>query len=143
MPAAKNGDHVRVHYTGKFSDGEVFDSSREGEPIHFTLGTDDVIPGFDAAVCGMNIGDRKTVTIPATDAYGPIRDDMFLDVPREDIPSDVKLEVGDAYQLKNDLGEELHVVIAEIYDDAVTLDANHPLAGVDLTFELELVAIEG
>lgn len=140
MSQATTGDTVRVHYTGKLDEGEVFDSSRQREPLEFTLGGGQVIPGFDQAVAGMRPGEEKTVTIPAGEAYGPRRDELFLKVERDRLPAHLDPEVGQQLQMSQ--GEQVAMVtIAEVTDEGVILDANHPLAGRDLTFELELVEI--
>jgi peptidylprolyl isomerase len=140
MAEARTGDTVRVHYTGKLDDGEVFDSSRGREPLEFTLGEGRVIPGFEAAVAGMDPGDEKSVRIPADEAYGPRRDDMVMVVERERLPA--HLEPGVGQQLQMAQGDQVAVVtVTDVSDEAVTLDANHPLAGRDLTFDLELVEI--
>ncbi len=141
MSQAKNGDTVKVHYTGTLQDGSVFDSSREREPLEFTLGSGQLIPGFEEAVIGMSIGDSKTITIAADDAYGQYREDMRMEVPMEQFPDNIKPEVGQQLQLSNPDGSTFLVVIREISDTGVTLDANHPLAGKDLTFEIELVEV--
>jgi peptidylprolyl isomerase len=140
MAQANSGTTVRVHYTGKLDDGQVFDSSRQREPLEFTLGGGQVIPGFDQAVAGMEPGEAKTVTIPADEAYGGRSEELFLRVERDRLPPDLEPEVGQQLQM-NQGGQVAIVTVAEVADDAVTLDANHPLAGKDLTFELELVEI--
>jgi peptidylprolyl isomerase len=140
MPEAKDGATVRVHYTGKLDDGQVFDSSREREPLEFTLGGGQVIPGFEAAIRGMGPGEEKTVRIPADEAYGERRDDMVMVVERERIPENIEPDVGQQLQIAQ--GGQLAVVtVTDVADESVTLDANHPLAGRDLTFVLELVEI--
>lgn len=140
MKEAKSGDTVRVHYTGTLSDGSVFDSSRGRSPLEFTIGAGQVIAGFDDAVTGMHVGDDKTVTIAAEDAYGPRRSDLMLRVGRTQFPEHLAPAVGQQLQLSQE--NELFVVtVREVTDDAVVLDANHPLAGEDLTFALELVEI--
>ena len=141
MTAAKSGDTVRIHYTGTLSDGSVFDSSDGREPLEFTLGAGQVIPGFDAAVDGMAVGDRKVAEIPADEAYGPRHDQAVQDVPRADIPAEIPLEVGLQLQMQSPTGQVMPVTVTAITDDAVTLDANHMLAGKDLTFAIELVSI--
>ncbi len=141
MAQAKPGDTVRIHYTGTLADGSEFDSSREREPLAFTLGAGQVIPGFDAAVAGMQVGDSKTVTIPAAEAYGEPRLELVVRVPRAQVPPNVELRVGQRLQLGRG-DQALLVVVQEVDDDEVVLDGNHPLAGEDLTFALELVAIE-
>jgi peptidylprolyl isomerase len=140
MPQAKAGDTVRIHYTGTLKDGTVFDSSQGREPLEFTLGAGQVIPGFDAAVSGMEVGARRTVTIPADEAYGPRRDDMLLAIPREQVPPHVNPAVGEQLQVGQGQ-EQFLVTVAEVNEREVVLDGNHPLAGEDLTFALELVGI--
>ncbi|HYD51258.1 MAG TPA: peptidylprolyl isomerase [Gemmatimonadaceae bacterium] len=141
MRQASNGDTVSVHYTGTLADGMPFDSSEGRDPLRFTLGAGQVVPGFDAAVTGMTVGETKTVTIPAAEAYGATRPDLVLSVPRSQVPPGMTLEVGQRLQMGRG-DQAFPVVVKEIGDEAVTLDANHPLAGEDLTFELELVAID-
>ena len=140
MPEAKRGDTVRVHYTGTLEDGTVFDSSREREPLEFSLGIGQVIPGFDQALTGMKPGESKKVTIPAAEAYGPYRSELVLVVDRSEFPPDIEPGIGDQFQLSQD-GQSFVVNVTDVTDQAVTLDANHPLAGEDLTFDLELVEI--
>jgi peptidylprolyl isomerase len=140
MAQAKAGDTVRVHYTGTLDDGKQFDSSEGGEPLTFTLGEGTVIPGFDRAVTGMAVGDERSVTIPAEDAYGPHRDELTLRVPRSELPSHLQLHEG--AQLRMEQGDQVMVVTVRALDDeSVTLDGNHPLAGEALTFALRLVEI--
>ena len=141
MTAAKSGDTVRIHYTGTLSDGSVFDSSEGREPLEFTLGAGQVIPGFDAAVDGMAVGDKKTAEIPCDQAYGPRQDGAMQDVPRADIPAEIPLEVGLQLQMRAPSGQVIPVTVAALTDETVTLDANHALAGQDLTFAIELVSI--
>jgi peptidylprolyl isomerase len=140
MSQAKQGDTVRVHYTGTLDDGQEFDSSRGHDPLTFTIGAGAVIQGFDDAVTGMAEGDEKRVTIPAAEAYGPRRDELTVQIPRTELPSDLELEQGT--QLRMEQGEQSIVVtVREMDDETVTLDANHPLAGESLTFDLRLVEI--
>lgn len=141
MTAAKSGDTVRIHYTGTLSDGSVFDSSEGRDPLEFTLGTGQVIPGFDAAVDGMSVGDSKVAEIPADQAYGPRQDQAVQDVPRADIPAEIPLEVGLQLQMQSPTGQVMPVTVTAISEETVTLDANHMLAGKDLTFAIELVSI--
>ncbi len=141
MTAAKSGDTVRIHYTGTLSDGSVFDSSEGRDPLEFTLGSGQVIPGFDNAVDGMSVGDKKVAEIPADQAYGPRQDDAMQDVPREQIPAEIPLEVGLQLQMQAPTGQVVPVTVVEITDETVKLDANHMLAGKDLTFAIELVSI--
>ena len=140
MTQAKQGDTVRVHYTGTLQDGQEFDSSRGLDPLTFTIGAGSVIQGFDDAVTGMAVGDEKRVTIPAEDAYGARRDELTLRLPRTELPADLEIEEGS--QLRMEQGDQSIVVtVREMDDEAVTLDANHPLAGEALTFDLRLVEI--
>jgi peptidylprolyl isomerase len=141
MAQAKRGDTVRVHYTGTLDDGQEFDSSRGLDPLTFTLGTGSVIQGFDDAVTGMAVGDEKRVTIPAEEAYGPRREELTLQLPRAELPADMEIEEGT--QLRMEQGDQSIVVtVRQLDEESVTLDANHPLAGESLTFELRLVDID-
>ncbi|MFP5286460.1 MAG: peptidylprolyl isomerase [Thermoanaerobaculia bacterium] len=140
MAEAKNGDTVRIHYTGTLDDGTVFDSSEGQQPLEFTLGSGEVIPGFEAAIQGLHPGEKKEVTIGSDDAYGSHRSDWVLVIDREDFPDHIQPEVGQQLQLSQG-GQSFVVTVTEVTDASVTLDANHPLAGKDLTFELELVEI--
>lgn len=139
---AKTGDTVQVHYTGTLTDGTLFDSSAGREPLQFRLGTGMVIKGFDDGVAGMNIGDKKQIHIPVDEAYGPMQDDLVFTFNRSDIPDDMPLEVGMQLNMHEDGNPQPIVVTIVSFDQAnVTVDANHPLAGKDLIFDLELVAI--
>lgn len=140
--AAKAGDTVRVDYTGTLSDGTEFDSSRDRGPLEFTIGAGQMIPGFDAAVNGMKVGEKKTVTIPPEQAYGNYSEDMVLVVPRSELPPDITPEVGLKLQMQSNTGATAIATITEVAPDTVTLDANHQLAGKSLTFEIELVEIK-
>ncbi len=142
MQQAKSGDTVRVHYHGTLTDGSVFDSSRERDPLEFTVGSGQVIKGFDTAVDGMAVGDTKTVHIPVAEAYGDRREDMMMEFPLSQFPTDVKVEPGLELHMSDDQGHVFPVVVREVREDSAVLDANHPLAGKDLTFELELVSIQ-
>lgn len=139
--AAQNGDTVRVHYTGKLDDGTTFDSSAGRDPLEFQVGAGQVIPGFDNAVSGMAPGDQRTVTIPATEAYGEHRTEMVLEVSKDQLPPGLDPGIGDQLQLQTADGQPVPVRVTEVSTDGVTLDANHPLAGQDLTFEIKLEAI--
>lgn len=141
MPEAKSGDTVRIHYTGTLDDGSTFDSSSGRDPLEFTLGAGQVIPGFDQAVTGMDVGDEQTVEIPAEQAYGPRDPNAQQSFPRDKVPDDIPLELGTQLQLSGPQGQPVMVTVAEVTDEAVILDANHPLAGKDLTFQIELVEI--
>jgi peptidylprolyl isomerase len=137
----KTGDTVKVHYTGKLQDGTVFDTSSDGEPLEFTVGDGQVISGFEQAVIGMQVGESKTRTIPVDQAYGPRSDDMIMEVSRDKLPEDLEPEVGMQLQMNDGNGGIVTVTITDISETAVKLDANHPLAGQDLTFDIELVGI--
>lgn len=136
---AKNGDHVRVHYTGRLDGGQVFDSSRDGDPLEFTVGKGEVIPGFDEAVRGMRVGDTKTVEIAPEDAYGPRRDGLVAQIERERAQFPVEPQVGMNLALPLQDGSQLEVVVTEVTETHVTIDGNHPLAGEKLIFDVELV----
>lgn len=141
MSQATKTDTVKVHYTGTTDDGVVFDSSRERKPLEFTMGQGQLIPGFENAVEGMKVGDSAKVRIPSEEAYGEVRDDMVVDINRSQIPPDINPEVGMVLQMQQPDGSPLNVTIREVNDDSVKLDANHPLAGQALTFDIELVEI--
>ena len=138
---AKAGDTVQMHYTGTLNDGSVFDSSQGREPLSFTLGAGQIIPGLDAAVAGMAVGEEKTVTIPADQAYGPRDASAMQAVPRAQIPDHIPLEPGTVLQMQTPDGQAMPVTVASADDEQVMLDANHPLAGQDLTFAVQLVAL--
>jgi FKBP-type peptidyl-prolyl cis-trans isomerase 2 len=141
MATAEKGSTVKVHYTGKLEDGTIFDSSKERAPLEFTIGEGTVIPGFEAAVIGMQPGESKSATLPPEDAYGERRSDRLLTVDREQLPDDMDPEVGQQLELKQPDGRKVPVTVARVSDSDVTLDANHPLAGRELAFEMELVEI--
>jgi peptidylprolyl isomerase len=141
MAQAKQGDKVLVHYTGTYDDGTVFDSSVEREPLEVTIGTGMVIAGFDRALLDMEPGQKKMVNIPANEAYGPRAEELIAEIGRDRIPSDIPLEIGQQLQLSLADGGEAVVLIVDLTDTTVTLDANHPMAGFDLNFDLELVEI--
>ncbi|MBV9958471.1 MAG: peptidylprolyl isomerase [Acidobacteria bacterium] len=138
---AKKGDTVRVHYEGRLGDGQVFDSSAGGEPLEFELGSGQVIAGFDEGVEGMSIGDKKTVEIEAADAYGERNEALSRAVPRDSINLETEPEPGTSLVLQLPDGNEIPVAITEVTEDSITLDANHPLAGQKLIFDIELVSI--
>ncbi len=141
MVQVKAGDTVRVHYSGFLDDGTVFDSSLEREPFEFTLGQGMVIPGFEDAVVGMDVGDTKTVNIPTDQAYGPYRDELLVAVERSQVPPNIEPDVGVELQIRTPEGTVTNVTITEMDENSITLDANHPLAGQDLIFEIKLVEI--
>jgi peptidylprolyl isomerase len=136
----EDGKKVRIHYTGTLSDGKEFDSSAGRDPLEFETGSGMVIPGFDSAVRDMEVGTKKTVTLPSAEAYGEVRAEMIGDIPKDRFPEEMELKIGMPLQMDGPQGP-LPVLIKEIKEEAVTIDANHPLAGKDLTFELELVEI--
>lgn len=138
---AQSGDRVKVHYTGTLDDGTVFDSSREGEPIEFELGSGEVIDGFDQAVIGLEEGASREVRLEPDEAYGQRSDDLVIDVDRGDLPEDLDPEVGQTLAVEGADGEEMAAWVAEVGEDAITVDLNHPLAGRSLTFEVELLEI--
>lgn len=141
MKTVKEGDVVRVHYTGKLTNGELFDSSEGRDPLEFTVGAGQMIPGFDAAMPGMTPGEKKTINILPADAYGEREDDAMIPFPKENVPADMTLEVGMTLTLSNQAGQPFPVVVAEVKEDVVMLDANHMLAGKELVFDIELVEI--
>ncbi len=141
MTEAKNGDKVKVHYTGKLEDGTVFDSSQGREPLDFQIGAHNVIAGFENAIVGMQEGESKTTHIPADEAYGPYQEEMVLTVPRDQFPPDIDPQVGEQLQLRTSNNDSFMVRVKEVTDSEVTLDANHPLAGEALTFDIQLVQV--
>ena len=141
MQQVQKGDTVNVRYHGKLNDGTTFDSSEGREPLQFTSGKGEVIKGFDDAVMGMTVGDKKTVNIPVAEAYGERNDDLIMEHPISEFPTDMKPEVGMELQMGDDSGNVFPVVIVEVSNEMVMLDANHPLAGQDLNFDIELVSI--
>ena len=143
MRTAQKGDKVKVHYHGKLTSGETFDSSKGREPLEFTVGAGMVIKGFDDALIEMKTGDVKTVNIPVAEAYGARVEEMFFDFPKANFPDDMTPQVGMQLNMRDSHGQQVPVVIVAIEEDSVKLDANHPLAGQDLIFEIELVDIAG
>jgi len=139
---AKDGDTVKVQYTGTLEDGSIFDTSVGGEPIEFTLGQGQLIPGFEKAVIGMKVGESKTVNIPVDDAYGPYRDDLVAVVGRENLPEGMNPVVGQQLQITQADGSAIVVTVIKVSETTITIDANHPLVGKKLTFEITLVEIE-
>lgn len=143
MQQVKSGDKVKVHYHGRLTSGETFDSSTGREPLEFEVGSGMVIKGFDDGVTGMKVGDKKTINIPAEFAYGPKNPEMMIDYPKAQFPADMQIEVGMPLVMSSESGQQFQVKIAEIKDDVIILDGNHPLAGEELIFDLELVEIVG
>jgi FKBP-type peptidyl-prolyl cis-trans isomerase 2 len=143
MQQVKKGDKIKVHYHGKLTNGETFDSSNGKQPLAFEVGTNQVIKGFEEGVMGMVVGDKKTINIPYNEAYGARNPEMVIEMPKDRFPEGMEIEIGMPLMMKDNQGNEFQVVIAEVKDDVVLLDANHPLAGQDLVFDLELMEIEG
>ncbi len=141
MSEAKKGDKVKVHYTGRLNDGSEFDSSKDRDPLEFEIGSQQVIPGFENAVLGLKTGESVTVNIPSDDAYGPRVDEMVLKIEKEKLPPDFNPELGQQFQLPQQNGQNVVVTVTGITDTQIELDANHPLAGKDLTFDIQLVEI--
>lgn len=141
MQKVKEGDVVKVHYTGKLVNGEQFDSSIGREPLEFTVGAGQMIKGFDAAMPGMNIGEKKTINIVPEDAYGARSEEAIIEFPKANVPADMKLEAGMPLTLSNQAGQPVPVVVVEVKEEVIILDANHFLAGQELVFDIELVEI--
>jgi len=141
MTEAKAGDTVRLHYKGTLDDGSVFDSSEGRDPLEFTIGSGQILPGLDKAIPGMKVGDEKTVKIDAAEAYGPHNPAARQAVPRSNVPDTIELAVGLQLQAQTEGGQMMTVTVVEFSDAEVVLDANHPLAGKDLTFEIQLTGI--
>jgi len=141
MAAAKSGDTVKVHYKGTLNDGSVFDSSQDRDPLEFQLGAGQILPGFEKAVEGLTPGEKASTSIPAAEAYGERNDQAIIKVDRKDLPEGLDPQVGQQLQMRNPEGQAMPVRVAEVSETEVTIDANHPLAGQDLNFEIELVAV--
>jgi len=141
MTQAKNGDTVKVHYKGKLKDGEIFDTSEGREPIKFTLGNGELIPGFEKAVLGMEPGESRTTEIASDEAYGPRFEEKVVEIEKERLPEHLNPEPGQKLQVQRDSGETVIMTVTDVSESSVTLDMNHPLAGEDLFFEIELVEI--
>jgi peptidylprolyl isomerase len=141
MTQVKTGDTVRIHYTGTLADGSQFDSSEGRDPLEFAVGSDQIIPGLDKAIPGMEVGDKKKVVVSAAEAYGEANPQARQAVPRNDIPDHIPLDLGTQLQVQTPSGQAMNVTVVEVTETEVTLDANHPLAGKDLTFDIELVSI--
>ncbi len=139
--AAKTNDKVKVHYKGTLSNGEVFDSSEGRDPLEFTLGSGQVIPGFDKGIQGMEINESKTILIPSTEAYGQVREDLIQEVDKKDLPQEINPEVGLKLVSQTPDGKQIPLIVTEIKEESIIVDANHPLAGKDLTFKVTLVGI--
>ncbi|WP_373058325.1 peptidylprolyl isomerase [Zunongwangia sp. H14] len=143
MSQVKQNDTVKVHYTGKLTDGQVFDSSVErGEPIEFTLGQGQLIPGFEKGLIDMKVNEKKTVNIPKEEAYGEPREELVQEVQKSQLPEDIKPEVGMGLVSKSPDGREMNLVVKDVKEETIVVDGNHPLAGKDLVFDLEVVEIK-
>ncbi len=142
MSEVKADDTVQVHYTGKLTDGQIFDSSLERKPLEVELGKGQLIPGFEKGLLNMKVKDKKTVTVPFNEAYGEVRKDLFQEVPKAELPPEINPEIGMGLVAKNPDGTERQLRIAEVKKDSIIIDANHPLAGKDLVFDLEVVDIK-
>lgn len=142
MSQVKENDTVKLHYTGKLENGQIFDSSLQREPLEFTLGQGQLIPGFEKGVIDMKVNEKKTINIPHTEAYGEVREELFHEVEKSQLPEEMKLEVGMGLVSKAPDGSERQLILHEIKDNTIIVDANHPLAGKDLTFDLEVIEIK-
>ncbi|GAB2769702.1 FKBP-type peptidyl-prolyl cis-trans isomerase [Salinimicrobium soli] len=142
MSQVKENDTVKVHYTGKLTDGQVFDSSLEREPIEFTMGQGQLIPGFEKGLLNMKENEKKTITIPAEEAYGEPRQELIQEVEKSQLPEEIKPEVGMGLVSKSPDGREMNLVVKEVKEETIVVDGNHPLAGKDLVFDLEVVEIK-
>lgn len=142
MSQAKYGDTVTVHYTGRLENGEVFADSKDGEPLEFTLGSGEVIPGLESGIIGMKAGETKTISVPPEEAYGPRHEELVIDVKKSEFPENLTLAIGQQLQIRQSDGDPLRVTVADIDEDTITLDANHPLADCTLTFTILLVAVK-
>lgn len=142
MSKVKENDTIEVHYTGKLANGQVFDSSLEREPLKVQLGQGQLIPGFEKALVDMAVNEKKTITIGKEDAYGEVRNDLFQKVPKTELPEEIKPEVGMGLVGSRPDGSQQQFRVTEVNDDHIVIDANHPLAGQDIIFDLELIAIK-
>jgi FKBP-type peptidyl-prolyl cis-trans isomerase 2 len=142
MSQVKQNDTVRVHYTGKLTDGQVFDSSLEREPIEFTMGQGQLIPGFEKGLLDMKVNEKKTIEIPADEAYGQPREELIQEVDKNQLPEEIKPEPGMGLVSKSPDGREMNLVVKEVKEETIVVDGNHPLAGKDLVFDLEVVEIK-
>jgi FKBP-type peptidyl-prolyl cis-trans isomerase 2 len=141
MSKARNGDTVRLHYTGKLEDGEIFDSSRKRQPIEFVLGDGEVIPRIEEGVLGMEAGETKAIEVPAEEAFGPRREELVIEIGKGELPDHITPTMGQRLQMRQPDGDHIDLVITEVNEETITLDANHPLAGRTLFFDLELLEI--
>lgn len=142
MSQIKQNDTVRVHYTGKLVDGQIFDSSLEREPLEFTMGQGQLIPGFEKGLLDMQVNEKKTITIPADEAYGQPRPELVQEVDKSQLPAEIKPEVGMGLVSTSPEGQEMNLLVTEVKENSIVVDGNHPLAGKDLIFDLEVVEIK-
>ena len=142
MSQVKENDTVKVHYTGKLEDGQVFDSSLEREPLEFTLGQGQLIPGFENGILNMSVHQKKTIHIPSAQAYGQVQDELFQEIPRKELPEDIQPEKDMGLVSRTPDGREIQLVVSEVKPESIIVDANHPLAGKDLIFDIELLEIK-
>ncbi len=141
MLAAKEGNVVKVQYTGRLADGSVFDSSEESRPLQFIVGKNEVVKGFEQAVVGMVSGEKRTVTVPSSEAYGPVKPEQIEEIDLSVLPEDMEVELGSKLEVTRPDGSIFYVAVVGLTEDTVTLDANHPLAGKDLTFDIEMLEV--
>ena len=141
MNKVKDGDRVKIHYTGTLKDGEIFDTSRERQPLEFTVGNREMMPGLETGVIGMEAGEKKSVEVPPEEAYGPRKEELVVEVKKSNLPDHIEPSLGQRLQMQVDNGNHIELAITEIKEETITLDANHPLAGHTLFFDLELVEI--
>lgn len=141
MKTVQNGDNVSVKYIGKLNDGSIFDQTEDDAPFTFTIGDEEVITGFEDGIIGMSVGEKKVINIPVEEAYGPVSDDLIFQIDREDVDAEQELQIGDVLELPLKDGNSLFANVVEITEEELTIDANHELAGQDLTFEVEVLSI--
>jgi len=141
MSQAKDGDTVKVHFTGRLENGEVFVKSEEDQPVDLTLGTGELIPGVERAIVGMEVGEKKTIAVPPEQAYGPKQEDLMVEIDKSNLPEHVTPAIGKGLRIRQSDGDDIPVIISEMTENTVTLDGNHPLAGATLFFDLQLVEI--
>lgn len=142
MSQVKSNDTVKIHYTGKLENGQVFDSSLERTPIEFTIGGGQIIPGLEKGLIDMEVNEKKTIQVPQSEAYGEIQKELFQEIPKEQLPQEITPEVGMGLVAKNPDGSERQLRVAEVKEESIVIDANHPLAGKDLIFDVEVVEIK-
>ncbi|QLE02737.1 peptidylprolyl isomerase [Galbibacter sp. BG1] len=142
MSQVKENDTVKVHYTGKLEDGQVFDSSLEREPLEFTLGQGQLIPGFENGILNMSVNEKKTINIPSSEAYGDVREELLQEIPKSELPENIEPKQGMGLVSRTPEGREIQLVVADVKDESIVVDANHPLAGKDLVFDIEVLEIK-